>query len=56
MGGVDAEVLFAGAAPEWTGLDQVNVRLPRALSGRGTVDVLITADEKSSNPLQVSFR
>jgi uncharacterized protein (TIGR03437 family) len=56
VGGVDAEVLFAGASPEWTGLDQVNVRLPRSLSGRGTVDVMLTADGQSSNPLQVSFR
>ena len=56
VGGVDAEVLFAGAAPGWAGLDQVNVRLPRSLSGRGAVDVSITADGQNSNALQVSFR
>ena len=56
VGGDDMEALFAGASPDWDGLDQVNVRLPRSLSGRGMVDVVVTADEARSNAVQLSFR
>ena len=56
VGGDNIEVLFAGPSPAWAGLDQVNVRLPRFLSGRGTVDVIVTADNQRSNVVQVVFR
>ncbi len=38
IGGVNAPVTFAGRAPNFFALDQVNVRLPRELAGRGEVD------------------
>ncbi|MCI0391728.1 MAG: hypothetical protein MOB07_23540, partial [Acidobacteria bacterium] len=44
IGGVDAQVIFAGAQGGFVGLDQVNVRLPRSLIGRGLVDVALTVD------------
>ncbi len=37
IGGVEAEVSYADAAPGFTGLDQANVRLPRRLIGSGRV-------------------
>lgn len=56
IGGVSSEVLFAGAAPGFTGLDQVNVRLPRSLAGRGEVDVALVVDGKAANKTRVSIR
>lgn len=56
IGGVSSEVLFAGAAPGFTGLDQVNVRLPRSLAGRGVVDVTLVVDGKDANKAHVSIR
>jgi uncharacterized protein (TIGR03437 family) len=49
-------VLYAGAAPGFVGLEQVNVRLSRALIGRGEVDVALTVDGKAANTLRVSIR
>jgi len=56
LGGVTSEVLFADAAPGFVGLDQVNVRLPRSLAGRGEVDVVLSVDGKAANPVRVSIR
>jgi uncharacterized protein (TIGR03437 family) len=56
IGGEMCEVLFAGAAPGFAGFDQVNVRLPRSLAGRGEVDVTLIVDAKAANKVRVSFR
>ncbi|MEP7342174.1 MAG: SBBP repeat-containing protein [Acidobacteriota bacterium] len=56
LGGTDAPVLFAGAQGDFFGLDQVNVRLPRSLAGRGVVDLVLTADGKSANTVQVRIK
>lgn len=56
IGGVDAEVLYAGAQGSFAGLDQVNVRLPRSLAGRGEVEVLLTVDGKTANTVKVSIK
>jgi len=56
IGGVSNEVVFIGAQPEYVGLDQVNVRLSRALIGRGDVDVALTVDGKAANTARVSIR
>jgi len=56
IGGVGVEVSFAGAAPGFIGLDQVNVRLPRSLVGRGDVEVTLSVDGKAANPVRVSIR
>lgn len=56
IGGLGSEVLFADAAPGFVGLDQVNVRLSRALAGRGEVDVLLSVDGRAANPVRVSIR
>jgi uncharacterized protein (TIGR03437 family) len=42
IGGVDAEVLFAGPQGGFVGLDQINLRLPRSLAGRGRVNLAIS--------------
>ena len=56
IGGENAEVLFAGPQSGFIGLDQVNVRLPRALAGRGDLDLNLTVDGKNSNSVKVNIR
>ncbi len=56
IGGEIAAVLSAGPQREFAGLDQVNVRLPRSLVGRGTVDVLLQVDGKTANAVTVEIR
>ncbi len=50
---VNGEVLFAGPQAAFVGLDQVNVRLPRSLMGRGEVEVLLTVDGKTANKVTI---
>jgi uncharacterized protein (TIGR03437 family) len=54
-GGLSAEVSYAGAQG-LAGLDQINFRLPRALRGRGTVEVVLTADGKAANAVQIAIK
>jgi uncharacterized protein (TIGR03437 family) len=56
IGGVNSEVLFAGAQGDFVGLDQVNTRLPRSLAGRGEVDVALTVDGRMASPVTISIR
>lgn len=56
IGGVSAAVQYAGAAPGFVGLDQVNVLVPQALQGRGEVNVVVTADGAISNEVTVNVR
>lgn len=50
------EVLFVGAAPGFAGLDQLNVRLPRSLAGKGTVSVLLMGDSRAANTVTINLR
>ena len=56
IGGATAEVLFAGATPGFAGLDQANIRIPRSLVGRGSVDVVCRADGKTANTVQITIK
>ena len=56
IGGVEAEVLYAGPQGEFLGLDQINIRIPRELRGRGVVDVVVTVNDLVSNPAQIRIR
>jgi uncharacterized protein (TIGR03437 family) len=55
IGGVQLPALYAGAQGSLVGLDQINVAVPRSLAGRGEVDVTVTVDGKTSNPILVKF-
>jgi uncharacterized protein (TIGR03437 family) len=48
IGGVAAPVDFAGAQGS-IGLDQINIRIPAVLRGRGEVQVQLTVDGETSN-------
>jgi len=56
IGGESSEVTFAGAAPGFVGLDQINMRLPRSLAGRGEVSVSLSVDGKPANTVGVNIR
>jgi uncharacterized protein (TIGR03437 family) len=56
VGGVDSPVLYAAEQGVFVGLDQINLRLARALAGRGEVDVAMTVDGKAANALRINVR
>lgn len=56
IGGVPAPVQYAGPAPGFAGLDQVNVILPPALRGRGESNVVLTVDGQFSNGVSINVR
>jgi len=56
IGGTTVETLFAGAQGGYAGLDQLNLRLPQSLAGRGTVDIALTVDGKTANTVQVNIK
>ena len=56
IGGVEAEVLYAGPQGTFVGLDQVNVRVPQALAGSGEVEISLSVSGKAANPVTVAFR
>jgi uncharacterized protein (TIGR03437 family) len=56
IGGAPVEALYAGAQGDFFGLDQLNVRLPRTLAGRGEVDVALKVAGRTSNLVKASFR
>jgi uncharacterized protein (TIGR03437 family) len=56
VGGEAVEVWYAGAQGQYTGLDQINLKLPRSLAGRGEVDVTLTVDGKAANTVRLNVR
>jgi uncharacterized protein (TIGR03437 family) len=56
IGGVDAPVFFAGAQGQFDGLDQINLEIPKALAGRGLVDVVLSVDGQSANTVQIQIK
>src|SRR5205807_9391579 len=49
INGLKLPVTYAGPQPQFPGLDQVDVLLPAALKGAGTVEVSISVDGQASN-------
>ncbi len=56
IGGTNAEVLFAGAQGSLVGVDQTNIRIPRSLAGRGTVELLFRVDGKNANTVTINVK
>ncbi len=57
IGGVDAQVQYAGPQPIFPGLDQVNALIPRSLVGRnGEVDVELIVDGVSANKVKIVIK
>ena len=49
INGISVPVLFAGAQPQYTGLDQINVQVPGYLAVFGQVNVAITVRDTVNN-------
>lgn len=56
IGGTNAQILYADVAPNFTGLDQVNIHIPRSLIGRGEIDVVLTVNGKVANTVTLSIK
>ena len=56
IGGVAAQVVGVAIQPEFVGLDQANVIIPRSLMGRGEVQVNVTIDGQALNAVTVAIR
>lgn len=56
IGGQNAEVLFTGAQGDLAGLDQANIRLPRSLAGRGSVNALLGFGSATANTVSIHVK
>jgi uncharacterized protein (TIGR03437 family) len=56
VGGKDAQVLFAGLAPGWVALYQVNVLVPPGITPGPSVPVVVTAAGAASTPVTVAIQ
>ena len=56
IGGVAANVVFAGDQTVYPGLDQVNVQVPPTVAGSGETDLVLTVDGQTANTLRINFK
>jgi uncharacterized protein (TIGR03437 family) len=56
IGGVAAQVLFAGAQGAFVGLDQINVLVPPSLAGAGDAPIVVTASGKQAAVARITVR
>ncbi|MCI0389658.1 MAG: hypothetical protein MOB07_12975 [Acidobacteria bacterium] len=50
------EPLYIGAQPDYPGLDQVNLPIPRSLIGKGEVEIRMIMDDKGANRVRISVK
>ncbi|MGH9934618.1 MAG: hypothetical protein ACREAM_00130, partial [Blastocatellia bacterium] len=55
IGGMPIAVDYLSAHPQYVGVDQLNVRMPLTLRGRGDVDVVVTVDGRASNIARINI-
>lgn len=56
LGGELVSVEYAGPQPEYFGLDQVNLKVPRTLIGRGEVPLIFSVAGRSITPVIVNIK
>jgi uncharacterized protein (TIGR03437 family) len=54
--GVAVPVLYAGAQTQFQGLDQVDISLPAALTGRGESDVVLMVNGQTANTVTLNIQ
>jgi hypothetical protein len=55
IAGEEVPVVYAGAS-QFAGLDELIVRVPQSMAGRGITDVTFTADGKTAEPVAVTVQ
>ncbi len=56
IGGVTIPVEYASIAPGFTGLDQVNLKLPPSIDNRGEVDLTVIVDGQRTKTLKINIK
>ncbi|MFN7938525.1 MAG: hypothetical protein U0R19_34675 [Bryobacteraceae bacterium] len=56
INGFAVQVIYAGRQPTFSGLDQVNLLVPKSLAGSGIATVQLTVESQPSNPVNVWLR
>ncbi|HXS96965.1 MAG TPA: Ig-like domain repeat protein [Candidatus Limnocylindrales bacterium] len=56
INGQSVPVLYAGAQPQYPGLDQVDVQIPASLKGAGTVNIVLTVNGQAANTVTVTIQ
>jgi uncharacterized protein (TIGR03437 family) len=56
INGIGVPVLYAGPAPGYTGLDQVNASLVLGLRGSGESNVVLTVDGQAANTVTINIQ
>ena len=56
IGTINADVLYAGEQGFYAGVDQVNLKLPRSLSGSGEVKLNVSVDGVNANAVTITLR
>ena len=54
IGGADCPVTYAGAAPGFVGLDQINCRVPAGLAANASASVVVSSGGRTSNVATVA--
>ncbi|MDQ6699629.1 MAG: hypothetical protein M3Z36_05530 [Acidobacteriota bacterium] len=56
IGAVTVTATYAGAQGTFPGEDQINILLPQTLRGAGIVDVTLTVDGQTTNPVKIQIQ
>jgi uncharacterized protein (TIGR03437 family) len=56
IAGIPVPVLYAGAQPQFAGLDQINVSLPAALRGSGADEIVVTVAGQTANAVRIAIQ
>jgi uncharacterized protein (TIGR03437 family) len=56
IGNSSVPVVFAGPQGAFAGEDQINIQLPQSLRGAGVVDVTLSVDGQTTNPVKIHLR
>ncbi len=56
VGSVVVPIAYVGSQGGYAGVDQINARLPRTLSGRGAVNIELLVDGKTANTVTVTIK
>jgi uncharacterized protein (TIGR03437 family) len=56
VGGQATTITYAGPQPQFVGVDQVNVLIPRSAKGAGEVNVALTVDGKAVNVVKMKIK